>query len=64
MICKLLGEIDGRVKRIQTMLATTPDTEQVFFYTKLILFDNFTGIYRRMVIINLECSLYYQSFAE
>ncbi|KAF7635006.1 hypothetical protein Mgra_00005603 [Meloidogyne graminicola] len=30
MICKLLGEIDGRVKRIQTMLATTPDTEQEF----------------------------------
>ncbi|KAL7078795.1 hypothetical protein ACQ4LE_002745, partial [Meloidogyne hapla] len=30
MICKLLGEIDGRVKRIQTMLATTPDAEQEF----------------------------------
>ena len=34
MICKLLGEIDGRVKRIQTMLATTPDAEQVLYYLK------------------------------
>uniref|UniRef100_A0A915LBH7 Uncharacterized protein n=1 Tax=Meloidogyne javanica TaxID=6303 RepID=A0A915LBH7_MELJA len=30
LICKLLGEIDGRVKRIQTMLSTTPDAEQEF----------------------------------
>jgi hypothetical protein len=29
MICKLLGEIDGRVKRIQMMLSSTQEAEQV-----------------------------------
>jgi hypothetical protein len=29
MICKLLGEIDGRVKRIQMMLSSTQEGEQV-----------------------------------
>lgn len=30
MICKLLGEIDGRVKRLQSMVSTTHEQEQMF----------------------------------